>query len=168
MVVLSFYSILSCLPSFSECCEWMCIKSLGPAFCWKWTYQSVPRTTATTTTNWSNFITTTLRFYEKFDHTFSHIFIFGITESHDFISMLVTSSKIYAPIYPLLINEGRWNCSNLWPHSNKTVNCDSGILLPNIKTCENGWSNFTEKLSCGDKIAWVNSIHITKSINFIY
>ena len=26
----------------------MCIKSLGPAFWWKWTYQSVPRATTTT------------------------------------------------------------------------------------------------------------------------
>ena len=28
----------------------MCIKSLGTAFCWKWTYQTVPRATTTTTT----------------------------------------------------------------------------------------------------------------------
>ena len=41
---LSFSSILSCLPPFYECCEWMLhMKSLGPTFCWKWTYQSVMR-----------------------------------------------------------------------------------------------------------------------------
>ena len=35
-----------------------CMKSLRPAFCWKWTYQSVLRaTTATTTTTMQLFIT---------------------------------------------------------------------------------------------------------------
>ena len=41
------------------------------------------------------------------------------------------------------------------------------FLFPNIKTCENVWSNFSENLRIvrGIKIARVNSIHITKYIN---
>ena len=47
--------------------------------------------------NWvnsSNFEDTTLRFAEKFDHPFSHVFIFFnmFRESHGFISVPVTSS----------------------------------------------------------------------------
>ena len=43
--------------------------------------------------NSSNFNDTTLRFAEKFDRSFSHVFIFGnmFRESHDFISVPVTS-----------------------------------------------------------------------------
>ena len=42
----------------------------------------------------------------------------------------------------------------------------SGNMLPNIKTCENGCSNFPRKFeNRGTKIARVNSIPITK---FIY
>ena len=35
----------------------------------------------------------TLTFYEKFDHTFSHVFIFGnmYPESHGFVAVPVTS-----------------------------------------------------------------------------
>ena len=41
----------------------------------------------------------------------------------------------------------------------------SGNMFPNIKICENGWSNFSENLRMvGIKIARVKSISITKSI----
>ena len=40
--------------------------------------------------------------------------------------------------------------------------------VTNIKTCENGWSNFSENLSRDIKIARVNSIGISKSINLLY
>ena len=45
--------------------------------------------------NLSNFNDTTLRFGEKLDHPFSHVFIFGnmFRESHGFISVPVTSSN---------------------------------------------------------------------------
>ena len=43
----------------------------------------------------------------------------------------------------------------------------SGNILPYIKTCENGWSNFSQNLrNHGIKIDGVNSIPLTKSINF--
>ena len=51
-----------------------------------------------------------LVFSEKFDHPFSHIFIFENTfpESHGFITMqLQAVTKIHIPIYPYLISEGR-------------------------------------------------------------
>ena len=44
----------------------------------------------------------------------------------------------------------------------------SGNMLPNIKICENGWSNFKENLRLdGIKIARVNPIRITNSINLL-
>ena len=45
--------------------------------------------------NSSNFNDTTLRFAEKFDHPFSHVFIFGniFRESHGFILVPVTNSN---------------------------------------------------------------------------
>ena len=53
-------------------------------------------------------------------------------------------SKIHVPIYPSLISEEKWNCSTFLPAQQR--NRDSGNTLPSIKTCENGWSNFSENL----------------------
>ena len=39
-----------CLPIFSYVVNECCMKSLRPAFCWKWTSRSVLRATTTTTT----------------------------------------------------------------------------------------------------------------------
>ena len=57
--------------------------------------------------------------FEKFDHPFSHVFIFGnvFPESHGFVAMPVTTASqihtLYVAIYPYLISEGRRNCSSL-------------------------------------------------------
>ena len=42
-----------CLPQFSNVVNECCMKSLWPAFCWKWTCPSVLRATTTTTTTTS-------------------------------------------------------------------------------------------------------------------
>ena len=76
----------------------------------------------------SSFIAMTLKFAEKFDHPFPHVFIFGnmFRESHDFVAMPVTSSEnfesmIHVPIYPYLISEGN-EIFRAWDrHSNETV-----------------------------------------------
>ena len=50
----------------------------------------------------------TLKFPEKFDHPFSHVFIFGnmFPECHGFVAMpLQVVSKVNAQIFPYLINE---------------------------------------------------------------
>ena len=56
--------------------------------------------------NSSNFNSMILKFSEKFDHPFLHVFIFGnmLPESHSFVAM---------PVYPYLISEERRNCSTL-------------------------------------------------------
>ena len=42
-------------------------------------------------------------------------------------------------------------------------------MLPNMETCENEWSNEWWKMKGrGYRIAPVDSIHITKSINYIH
>ena len=60
------------------------------------------------------------------------------------LCQLQAVSKLYVTIYPYLISEGRWNCSTLWPAQQR--NRDSGNMLANINTCENGWSNISENL----------------------
>ena len=78
--------------------------------------------------NSSNFIATTLKFSEKFDDQFSHVFIFGnmFCESHGSVVMPVTSSKnfvsmIHVPIYPYLISEGNEIVRACDRHCNETV-----------------------------------------------
>ena len=64
----------------------------------------------------SDFVTTTVRFSEKFDHPFSHVFILGnmLPESHGFVAMPVTSCiKDTCSDLSHLISEGRQNCSSL-------------------------------------------------------
>ena len=48
-----------------------------------------------------NLITTTLRFSEKFNHPFSHVFIFGnlLSESHGFVAVPVTSSNNFVSLH---------------------------------------------------------------------
>ena len=75
----------------------------------------------------SNFNATTLRFSEKFDQSFSHIFVLG-NKSNE-------SEKIHIPIYPYLTSELVTNIS--------TKPRLSGKMLTNLETYENGWSNFS-------------------------
>ena len=55
-----------------------------------------------------------LKFYEKFIHPFSYLFIFSnmFPESHGFVFMPVTSSS-NGPIFHYIVSEGRQNCSTL-------------------------------------------------------
>ena len=50
-----------------------------------------------------NFNATTLKFAEKFDHPFSHFFIFGsiFALGHVFDTMMVTISKFFVSFYSL-------------------------------------------------------------------
>ena len=56
----------------------------------------------------------TLKFSEKFEYQFSHVFIFGymFPESHGFVAMPVTSciKDTCIPIHPYLIIEERRDC----------------------------------------------------------
>ena len=97
--------------------------------------------------NSSNFKAKTVKFSEKFDNTFSHVFIFGNTFLRVTASLLFRlqpASKIHDPIYPYLISDGKRNCSTLWLSATKPWL--SANMLPNIKTYENVWSNFSENL----------------------
>ena len=51
--------------------------------------------------NSSNLYATILKFSEKFDHPFSHVFIFRnmFPESHGFVAVPVTKSNNFVPIY---------------------------------------------------------------------
>ena len=94
---------------------------------------------------WSRAILTPwLVFSDKFNHQFSHAFIIGnmFPESHGFVAMPVTSCiKDTCSNLSYL----RRNFLSLWPAQQR--NRDSWNMLPNIKTCENGWSNFSENLT---------------------
>ena len=50
-----------CLPLFLYVGNECCMKSLRPAFCWKWTYRSVLRATTTTTPTTTTTTSTTTR-----------------------------------------------------------------------------------------------------------
>ena len=69
-------------------------------------------------------------------------------------------SKIHFPIYPCLINEGRRNCSTLC--SAQQRNCNSQEKCYHYKNKLKFLRKFVNR---GIKIARVNSILITKSIN---
>ena len=86
-------------------------------------------------------------------------------------------SKIHVQIYPNIISEGRRNCSNqdklfraigpsnLWPAQQR--NPDSQETCYQIQTHEKmDCRKLSENLSHGIKIPRVNSIRITKSMNF--
>ena len=78
---------------------------------------------------------------------FLRFFIFGnkFPESHGFVAICRSPavSKMHVQMYPLII-EGWRNCMSLWPSKQKTV--DFRKHLPNIKTFENGYSNFLENM----------------------
>ena len=68
--------------------------------------------------NSSNFNATMLKFSEKFDHSFSHVFMIGnmlLRVTVQLLCRLQAASKIPVPIYPNLISERRRNCSTLRP-----------------------------------------------------
>ena len=65
--------------------------------------------------NSNNINATIFKFYEKFDHPFSQVFIFGnmFPESHgSLLCRLQAVSKIHVSIYPYLIS-GLVNCSTM-------------------------------------------------------
>ena len=126
--------------------------------------------------NWvnsSNFIATTLRFSEKFDHPLSHVFILGyrFLESHGIIAMPVTSCIKDACSNLTLFNY--WNETKLF----ELVTCIatkpwlSGNMLPNIKTCENWWSNFSENMRVValkmPELTQLESQNLSICINFV-
>ena len=65
----------------------------------------------------------TLKFSEKFDHPFLHVFPFVniLPESQGFVAILRLQavSNTHAPIYPNLISEGRPNCSTFLPEQQR-------------------------------------------------
>ena len=98
--------------------------------------------------NSNNLNTTILKFSEKFVHSFSHVYLFcnRFPQSHGLVAMLVTSC-----IKDTCSNVSQ---SNLWRETKcfnlvtgtETKQWLSGKMLPNINTCENEWSNFSENL----------------------
>ena len=88
-----------------------------------------------------------LNLSKKFDHPFVHDFYLVtcfLTVTVSFLCRLQDVSKIHVPIHPYLISVGRRNCSTVWPAQQQ--NWISGNMSRNIKTCKNGWSNFSENL----------------------
>ena len=89
-----------------------------------------------------------LKFSEKFDHPFSHVFIFGnmFPENHGFVAMPVTSC--IDDISSNLSLSNWWRETKLFDlvTGPTTKPWLSGNMLPNINTCENGWLNFLENL----------------------
>ena len=114
-------------------------------------YHNGPQTDKFFDKNWvnsTNFNATIFKLTEKFDHQFSHVFIFGnmFPESHCFFAIPVTSCI-------------KDSCSNLSPSNwwremklfdlvtgTATKPWPSGDMSPNLNTCENGWSNFSENV----------------------
>ena len=118
--------------------------------------------------NWSNFNGTILKFPEKFDNLFLHVFIFRnkFPESHCFVAMPVTSRSIHVLIYQYLSSEERRNCSILWPVQHRNRYSHETCMLRNIKTCENWRSNFSENLRIVQfKVVEITRFLSPKSIN---
>ena len=79
-----------------------------------------------------------------------------VTVSVTYVSMPVTSCiKIHIPVNRYLINEGRRNCSTLWPTQQRNRNLWN--MFPNRNICENGRLNFSENL----RIVALKSLELT-------
>ena len=107
--------------------------------------------------NWvnsRNFIATTLRFSEKYDYPISPFFVFGnmFRESHGFFDMRVTICIKDTCSNLSLSNQ--WRETKLFELvTTRTMlgftamkPCNLRNMLPNINTCENRWSYFSENL----------------------
>ena len=103
------------------------------------------------------------KFFEKFDHPFSHVFIFRnmFPDSYGFVAMPVTScikdtcsdlSHIYLVKEMKLFDLVTATTTKPWL---------SGNMFPNIKTCVNGWSNFSENL----RIVVANLLELTRFLS---
>ena len=113
-----------------------------------------------------------LKLSEKFDHPFSHVFIFGnmFPESHGFVAVPVTRPNNFVSLTKL--DRDKLEHVSLIQlvtnrHSNETVTLWKHVII--CKTCKNWWPNFSGNLRTvhGIKIARDNSILITKSINVL-
>ena len=115
----------------------------------------------------SNFNATILKFSEKFDHPFSHVFIFGnmIPESPSFVAVPVARMNNLVSLQKLNRNELEHVSLIQLVTCTATKPWLSGNMYPNIKTYENGWLNFLENLRIVALKLLVNSILINKSIN---
>ena len=113
----------------------------------------------------------TLKFFEKFDHRFSHVFIFlnVFPESHGFIAMPVTSC--INDTWANLSLSNKWRETKLLDPMTDTPTKSwlSANILSNINTCTNGWSIFSEYLWIVvlKLLELINSILTTKSINLL-
>ena len=74
--------------------------------------------------------------------------------------------KIHVPIYPcLIISEGRRNCFTFWSAQQPKRDCQE---VTKYKHIQKWMLVFLGKFeNRGIKIAWVNSIHISKNINLL-
>ena len=68
--------------------------------------------------------------------------------------------KDFVPICPYLISEGDKIVRACDRHRNKTVT----LTLPNINTCENGWSNFSANL----RVLSLKLLELTQFVDQIY
>ena len=96
----------------------------------------------------SNFTATILEFSEKIDHPFSHVFMFGnmFPESHGFVVVPVKRSNNFVSLH-ILDRDKLEHASMIQLVTGIAIKPRlSGNLHLNIKTCENGWSNFSENI----------------------
>ena len=89
-----------------------------------------------------------IKFSEKFDHPFSHVFIFGnmFPESRGFVAVPVTSC--IKDTCSNLSLSNYWRGTKLFGLVTGTTTKPrlSGNMFLNIKTCGNGLSDFSENL----------------------
>ena len=99
----------------------------------------------------TNFISTTLRFSEKFDHTICLFLYLVICLLRVTVSLLCRSQAriISSPVtnnVDILTNWNLYHTSGTYNRHMATKQWLSGNILPNIKTYKNGSSNFSENL----------------------
>ena len=107
----------------------MCIKSLGPAFCWKWTYQSVPRATTTTTTI-IVLVLLALNFIPQRSHQSLTLARSRIRDSATATRRLATATLMAATA--TLLQPSKWshqhNRSAYFPKWKKAPKCTGGTI----------------------------------------
>ena len=75
-----------------------------------------------------------------------HVFIFGnvFPESHGFVAVPVTRSNNFVSLHELQMDKFEHVSLIQLVTGIATKPFLSGNMLSNVKTCENGWSNFSE------------------------
>ena len=111
----------------------------------------------------SNFV----RNYTIYFHMFLYLLTSFLRVTVSFLWRSQAVSKIHVTIYPFLTSELKRNCSSLWPAQQQNRDSQQAYVTK-YKNIRKFMIEFFQKFeSRDDKIAWVNSIHIKKSINLL-